>query len=87
MVKELVKEAMRRYPIGTICYSAHPDYLTYKMKIRDFNHHCKTEKEIFCNGDLYDGKDYNPCIYYMGRWAQIISLPEGYNKNKIIKIW
>lgn len=88
--KELLEEAKKRYPIGTVVISLNSAYQKDVMKIGSFLHHTQTKNEIYFEGS-YDiegiYKGYNPCVYMEGEWAKIVELPKEVNKELIIEIW
>lgn len=76
---ELIEEAKNRYPNGCIVKSIDPNY-KLEMKIFDNSRFTTYRKEEGCwvRGDKHNGHNYNPCLYYQGQWAEIVSYPEGY---------
>lgn len=72
--EELLAEAKRRYPVGTIVISCMEEYQKYPMKIKHFSHSAQNVNEIFFKGDKTDNpySNCNPCVYYKGKWAEII---------------
>lgn len=69
---ELLKEAIRRYPIGTYFKIAH-------CQNEDSYHvagNWKLEGDdcVACDS-IESKKRWSPCLYYNGKWAEIIDVP------------
>ena len=74
---ELIKEALIRYPIGTVFKEAsgtsNDDYILDKIDLIDTNRWISIDHIIvYCKGVTGCGK----YIYHKGVWAEIISVPE-----------
>jgi hypothetical protein len=85
---ELLEEAKRRYPIGTVFSPAHVNS-THKCIVTNFNfvttkRQSKTigvailtdDKEYYSGDSKYGDTAYDRLVYSDGKWAKIISLPE-----------
>lgn len=77
VTKELLKEAAERYPVGTVIRSDYSNDI-YKISSKTFS------------GDDDDiqgraGRGAKPFVYYRGKWATIISLPEP--KERRYELW
>lgn len=76
--QEFLTEAYRKYPEGTSIYSSIDGengsqlYVKYPLK---FKKSVQNSKDVIWNGDC-------GWLHSDGRWAEIISYPEGYNPTK-----
>lgn len=71
--EELLEEAKRRYPIGTQYIPAHVN--------KGINEVTNSDHEMGNLGNIhvtskYIEEGWNCCIYYDGKWAELVSLPE-----------
>lgn len=83
VTEEMLERAKRDYPIG--CRYRTASGQTTETLIKDS---CTYK----IAGNLKDkiwAHEGGGCLFdnASGGWAQIISLPKGYNKHKLIKIW
>lgn len=75
--KELLAEAIRRYPIGTVFSPAHVNVdKKYTMKTHVIQN-C-SEWEVTFNSGGTEMTEYSYNVYWHGKWADIISLPSSW---------
>jgi hypothetical protein len=80
VTEEMLIESRRRYPIGTtfIC----PYYEEeYTIKKED------TDTWTQYSDNSINGGHKKGYLYIHGKWAEIVSLPEGYNVEPVCEIW
>jgi len=81
----LLVEAQRRYPIGTVYYTAHLN--DEKCTISTTNFEVTSTGIYESSGNKKKNRhSYSEILKEGDKWAKIISYPPGYIKNKLYKI-
>lgn len=79
MNDELINEAIKRYPIGTVFKSPFYDHKVFKVTGDDYNPRYNRDKSSIIlseTGAVYDCENKV--------WAEIVSYPVGYVKEEIV---
>lgn len=78
----LIIEAQKRFPIGTVFRNCCGSLSKYTVNDSYFKYGDNFNISVGVREE--NDSDYRGCVYYNGKWAEIISYPEGYKVERNI---